>query len=573
MTEEKIKEIRKSSSKYIESIDEIERQKKAKANFEDALRDKAEADFLNKKLFLKNNAELTGLTLEFRNIYGIEGGIYNEKLFTSSPFIYPEDTPTEDMYDSTLLVEACGNISSLGEQEMSLNSPFFIDENRGQEGSSFHVPYCPPNLDRWCGDKYYVGYSRLFNKTEWVMINFLNGLRESSAENFNIDGYISGFNYTNPVEFYSNSNGVIEKDIYRITTDTTQLKPPGGGSYTPIIGENLNPAKGYIPASGSLNMGDIISFKLSPASGINSNEIGYAFVYKTVDGYAFLDLLKYDSKLVSTPTTYSRRKLWKFWKPIIYTNPQNFSLYFMKSIVGNINVLEESLLTYEKTYIDDILHYLVRIEEPDNKTKESINLLREVKDAFSGYWANKNSYNLDNLFYKINYRKSKLYPTNSSTYSPRAQEIHEYLSDSDIFDKVYGTINSRINKRTGTLRELIKYAFNNSVADVAMKLKRESITSLGDTIVVYRLTRDTDGTNGIEIQLEDGETVESFYSYIKWMNEVYILSDNESISPFKTRIEDIQKRGDNSLAITLTENIPKNSNFKTNDNARLIKIF
>ncbi len=45
-------------------------QEKAKENYDKSLKEKVEEDFMNKKLFLRYNAELTGLTLEFRNIYG-----------------------------------------------------------------------------------------------------------------------------------------------------------------------------------------------------------------------------------------------------------------------------------------------------------------------------------------------------------------------------------------------------------------------------------------------------------------------------------------------------------------------
>lgn len=572
MTKEQEDEIRKFSSSYIEKLDEIERQENSKKSYEEALKEKVNADFANKVLFLKYNAELTGLTLEFRNLYGIEGGIYEEKLYDSSPFLYPDGTPNSQKYDSTLLVEACGNMSSVGERELSSSSPFFVDELRAEEGSPFYVPYCPPNLDRWCADEWYLGYSRPFYKTERVMINFLNSLKNSATTTFISTGAISGFNCNNPVEFYSNSEGYITHDIFEISTNTSSLTPPGGGSYTPIIGNNKNPSKKYTVSSGTVpSAGSILSFRLTPASGINSNEIGYAFVSGVSGSDIYLDLLSYNSNLISTPTYYSRRKLWKFWKPIVYTDFQNFSLEFSTSIPKNDIILENALRNYQNVYIDTILHYLGRIEKPDEYTEISVQKIREVQVAFNTYWASKTSGNLINLFDKINSRKNFIYP--DFGVSPRAQQIHEYLKGSDIFEKVYGTLNSRINKRTGTLRELIKYSFNSSVADSIIQLKKESLMSFGDTIVVYRLTKDTNGTNGIEVQLENKETIDDFYSYIKWMNEIYIISDNSNLSFFKSRITDIQKRGDNAVAITLSENVPLKNTYKTDDNARLVKIF
>ena len=147
------------------------------------------------------------------------------------------------------------------------------------------------------------------------------------------------------------------------------------------------------------------------------------------------------------------------------------------------------------------------------------------------------------------------------------------MRDSDIFDKVYGTINNRINKRTGTLRELLKYAFNTTVADGILELKKENITSYGDTLVVFPLVSDTNGTEFIEIKLEEDETIDSFYEYIKWMSEIYIVSDNDSIPFFKTRVIDIEERGKEAISLTLSEKIPIETVYRTSDNARIIRIF
>lgn len=571
MTKEQESEIRRFSSKYIDKLNEIERQENSKKNYEEALKEKVDADFANKVLFLKYNAELTGLTLEFRNLYGVEGGLYEEKLYNSSPFLYPDGTPDSQKYDSPLLVEACGNISSAGERELSSTSPFFVDELRAEEGSPFYVPYCPPNLDRWCADEWYLGYSRPFYKTERVMIEFLNLLKNSSVSSFSATGTITGFNCNKPVEFYSNSDGYITHDIYTINANVSALTPPGGGSYEHTVGTNLNPSKKYLVSGSVPPAGTILSFRLTPANGINSSEIGYALVTKVSGSEIYLDLLSYNSPLVSKASYYTKRKLWKFWNKITYTNYQYFNLEISTFIPKNDTILQNTLMNYKKIFIDTVLHYLERIEKPDYSTTLSISKMKEVRDAFDIYWKSKTTVNLNNLFSKINSRKNWLYPT--SGVSPRAQQIHEYLKGSDIFEKVYGTLNSRINKRTGTLRELIKYAFNSSVADTVIQLQKESILSYGDTIVVYRLTKDTNGTNGIEVQLERGESIDDFYSYIKWMNEIYIVSDNSNLPFFKSRIIDIQKRGDSAVAITLSESIPTKNIYKTDDNARLIKIF
>lgn len=573
MTEEMKKEVRELSKKYIEALENIDRQEKAKENYDKALQEKVEEDFMNKKLFLRYNAELTGLTLEFRNIYGIEGGIYEEKKYSGRPFIYPPGTASKDMYDSHLLVDACGSISSLGQMELPDNSPFFVDNYREREGSPYYVPFCPANLSTWCGSKYYKGHSKKFYKTEKVMVDFINRLNSSSDPDFVEHGRLSTtFHYKKPMEFYSDKEGSILREIYKVDVNLSTLTPPpGGGYYNP---ENVSLVKGeigYPIGSGSLSKGQIISFRLTTAKGINPSDTGYAYVYKVDGSTAYLDLLHYGSPLVSQYSTYTVRRLWKFWNKITVVNPQNFWFTFSHNIKKDTSLLVKVLNTYEKVYIDNVLHYLDRIQLPDNYTKISIAKMKEVKNAFNRY--RKGEISVSSLVTAINTRKIWLYDLSSGSKSTRAQQIHDHMRNSDIFEKTYGTLNNRINKRTGTLRELIKYAFNTSVADSITDLKRESITSYGDTLVVYPLTRSTNGTKGIEIQLEKDETIESFYEYVKWMSEVYIISDNVKLPFFKTRIMDIEERGESALALTLFDSIPEETVYSTDDNARLVRIF
>ena len=602
MTEEMKKEIKNLSKKYLETVDAINRQKNAKQEFDEALKEKVEEDFLNKKLFLKYNSELTGLTLEFRNIFGIEGGLYEEKYYPNgtgdpgSPFVYPEGTEKSDMYDSHLLVDSCGSISDLGQMGFPDNSPFYVDKYRDQEGSPYYMPFCPPNLSVWCANKYYKGHTRRFYKIEHVMVEYIKGLNSSALTSFpsnSPDGILTyQFDYEHPVEFYSNKDGFIQKEVYKIEADPNSLPPPpGGGFYTPTSVEIINGKEevGYgfsffVPSPPDpekvydLNKGDFISFKLTAANGISHNEIGYAYVYKKDGNKIYLDLLHYDGNVISKPTTYTIRKLWKFWKKEQKTNPQKFSLIFMKGLVKDPSALKQALNTYERVYIDSVLHYLNRIDLPDNNTKISIEKMRTVKEAFNTYRKNGSIAPLINAIEDRRfwlYRKwvSANWTDSKGNYSIRAQQIHDYMRDSDIFDKVYGTINNRINKRTGTLRELLKYAFNTTVADGILELKKENITSYGDTLVVFPLVSDTNGTEFIEIKLEEDETIDSFYEYIKWMSEIYIVSDNDSIPFFKTRVIDIEERGKEAISLTLSEKIPIETVYRTSDNARIIRIF
>jgi hypothetical protein len=585
--EEIIDEIRRLSKKYIETKEEIERQKNARKDIEKALEEKMEADFMNKKIFLDNNAELTGLSLEFRNIFGIEGGVYEEKKYTESPFFYPEGTQEIYKYDSHLLVSACGEITELGEVKQPENSPFFVDKNRNQEGSPYYIPFCPPNLSVWCGNKYYPGFTKMFYKTENTMVNFLETLNNSTDTTFISEGTINknGFNCENPVEFYSDSSGSIKGSVYTINADTNSSsfpKAPGGGFYTPSGIDLVKEETGYSyiknPETSDLEVNDIISFKLTKAKGISDSKIGYAYIYKIDGNKVYLDLFSYNGSLVSEPVKRKKYKFFWLWNPpTIVIDKQVFGIEYSKKIIKSTTVLNETLKTYEEVYLDNILHYLDRIEIPDNGTKESIKKMKDLKDSFSKYWEGEKTIN--SLISDIKARRNWIYRNPNGTInssgksSIRAQQIHDNLRNSEVFNHTYNTLNTRINKRTGTLRELMKYAFNASVTNSITKLKRESITSFGKYLVVFPLVKDVKDTDYIEIQLEEGETINDLYAYMKWKSEIFIVTDDKKQPFFKSRIADIEERGEKALGIFLTDRVPPTITYKTSDNARLVRIF
>lgn len=580
MTKEMIDEVRKLSREYLETKEEIKRQEGSRENFEEALQEKIEADFINKKNFLDSNAELTGLTLEFRNIFGIEGGIYEEKRYTGHPFIYPPGTPNAYKYDSHLLVDTCGVLHESGEVTEPIDNPFFVDEARKQEGSPYYIPFCPPNLSAWCGNKYYKGHTKMFYKTEHMMVKFIDSLYSVTEKRFRHDGYINreGFNYEVPVEFYSNANGNITKEIYKINASRIP-KAPGGGYYTPSSVSLLS-GKGEVGYSytGDLSQGSIITFRLSPKSGtkgINSSALGYAYVYKISGGKAYLDLLGYNAPLVSRVSTKTKNKgSTKKPETEVVKNIGTFSISFSNRMtVDNSNtILNEALATYERIHLDSVLYYLEKIQVPDAGTKESIRRMRNLKNAFTQY--RRGSKTLASLISDIKSRRNWIYDNNQSgKTSSRAQQIHDNLRNSDVFEKVYDTLNARINKRTGTLRELMKYAFNTAVASGIADLKRETLVSFGNYMVVFSLIRDVKNSDYIEIELEEGETIEDFYLYAKWMSEVYIVTDNENQPFFKTRIADIVERGDLALGIYLADKVPITKNYKIDEGARLVRLF
>jgi hypothetical protein len=541
-------ELRENSNKILQYYDELKSAETSEEEYGRALFQKKKEDDINRVAFLAMNAELTGLSLEFRNLYGIEPtGIYKERLYRIASF--SEDGKPlvdsfgnqvyESYYDAEELVKAA-NLSS--------ETHFFVDYNANSETSGLHIPFNPPQYRAWSGDKVYKGLSRRFYKTELRMYQLMKQIQTASGS-YSWDNITANvFDCNTPAWFYTDTKGNIQYDKTSISVnkDAIEALAPGGGEY-PYTVSLSNPRQNYMYTK-DLAEGTLLSFKFS-----NDSKIGLAYVVENSGGKILLDLVSYNGKLTSTPYTqyiikWSGGKYWwkKWWVRVPILNKNAFTVLVSTTYPKDTAVLLRLLQEYEQNYIINILYYLEKIQEPDEGTIYSLQLLRNVRDAFAVFNASeKTNSDINTIISAIRTRlsDSSLYGSNIDS-SPiaipqRATDINTKMKTTEIFGKVYATINTRINKRTGTLRELIKYAFNTNEAKKIQELRETGMKIFGRNFEVYRLAENGNNSTTITVSLER-QTSEEFFATVKWLSEIYVVSNNESLEPVQVRIENME---------------------------------
>ena len=537
MDQEYIDNIKEYSEEVLTQYDDLKRMENADEEYAKTIAQKKKEDDANRKNFLKYNAEMTGLSLEFRNIYGVEPmGVYKEsdyrirKMDQFGNLVSDlNGTPLYEIYrDSKDLVYAAN---------MNKDSLFFVDNMNDSETSGFHIPYNPPQYTAWTGDKVYRGLSRYFYKTEKAMYTMISELNNSAGSDFSFVPYTGSyyFDSNNPAWFWSDQDGNIQFEEYKVIPDVSNLVQPGGDSNNPSYPYSISAPTISLSSKmynlGDLPLGDVVAFTLS----FNPTNIGYAYVAQKEGGKVLLDILSYSGSLKSRPRTRAR---WKwFLRRTEYIDPNRFYISFSNTVKRDDALINKLLLEYEKYYIDEVLYYIEQIEEPTTSTKNSIAGLKVMKTAFNNY---RRDNNINILLSKMKERVNSLY---GSLPPQRAVDINNEMKTSTTFEKVYETILPRLDKRTGTLRELIKYENNINEAKKMMVLKERAIDMNKGKINVYRFINDSNGSNYIEISLER-DTEDAFFNHIKWLSEVYVVCDDKNTPPLLVSVESIEKKTD-----------------------------
>ncbi len=541
-------ELRENSGKILQYYDELKSAETSEAEYGRALYQKKKDDDINRIAFMQMNAELTGLSLEFRNLYGIEPtGVYKERLYKIATFS-EDGNPVLDSYGNQVYESYYDAEELVKAANLSADTHFFVDYNATSETSRLHVPFNPPQYRAWSGDKVYKGLSRRFYKTELRMYQLIKQIQTASGS-YSWDNISANvFDCNTPAWFYTDTKGNIQYDKTSVSVnkDAIEALAPGGGEY-PYTVSLSNPRQNYMYTK-DLAEGTLVSFKFS-----NNTTIGLAYVVENIGGKILLDLLSYSGKLVSDPYTqyvikWSGGKNWwkRWWVRVPILNKNAFTVLVSTTYPRDTTVLLRLLQEYEQNYITNTLYYLEKIQEPDDGTVHSIQLLRAVKEAFTIFnHSGKTNTDIATIISEIRIRlaDSSLYGSNIDT-SPvaipqRAIDINTKMKTSEIFGKVYASINARINKRTGTLRELIKYAFNTNEAKKTQELKETGMKIFGRNFEVYRLTEDGNNSVMITVSLER-QTSEEFFATVKWLSEIYIVSNNEALEPVQVRIENME---------------------------------
>lgn len=111
----------------------------------------------------------------------------------------------------------------------------------------------------------------------------------------------------------------------------------------------------------------------------------------------------------------------------------------------------------------------------------------------------------------------------------RAQELNIYLSTNpSLYRNAFITLSDRINKRTGTLRELCTLLESTGINYQMIDQRKRNIANLFSYINAYEITGGF-GNNVATIKLAAWEPYTSAYSNLERMGTVYLLADTTKI--------------------------------------------
>lgn len=120
----------------------------------------------------------------------------------------------------------------------------------------------------------------------------------------------------------------------------------------------------------------------------------------------------------------------------------------------------------------------------------------------------------------------------------RAYKIDRYLKlHNNIYNEAFKAISCRINKRTGTLRQLCTIVTSMNVAISTLQEKRKAIGNFETELSTYAIS-DGFGTDEITIKAENWEPASNVFDNMSRMSEVIITGD-EGVGYQKNKIVDI----------------------------------
>lgn len=108
----------------------------------------------------------------------------------------------------------------------------------------------------------------------------------------------------------------------------------------------------------------------------------------------------------------------------------------------------------------------------------------------------------------------------------RAQTIDGFMNNNaSMYFDAFSTLGDRINKRTGTLRELYSLLESTNINAQMIRQKQNNISNLSKYLNTYEIVGGI-GTNIITIKLAPWEPAAMAYSNLERMGTVYIIADN-----------------------------------------------
>lgn len=607
LTDKEISAIKEDSESITSLKTEITNQITILDDFDSNIVSGLKADDIDRKAFLNSVSIINGLATEYRNVYGVEVPLF-ELSYNNKIQLQDDDNGnkvyTENRTDCTEIINSARLKDSEGN---ALYTRFFIDDNATETSSNFYLPMCPPGFEKWAGDNIYNGVCREFDLTERELRNFLTNGTIDGASSYPIifDSWSTSnntFDSNNQFETACDENGNLQYNKWTYDIDDKTLK-----SYSPIGGASYG-ADNYSDTSPFKYLGNSLYNKMTERNTVykykivsydNGKTYGTGYLSIRKDGTkTYANLIKKISGSLTTKKFKRHKIVWNssghWWNPFrwfvrkTYTdyNDYHVDLY---SVDKDSDEFRKAILTYYKNILYKALdnYNRVSINKFDKNTVYSINSMRGLYNKIEDYLNGKSSFS--SVLKKINTRYVWLYsniniivPESLSSfyanvvwessrlqYQKRANQINSYLVDKQtLFAEAFSAINTRVNKREGSLAKVYKTVKAKELAGDTILLKKASCASKQKSMYAFSCTSDGDDvTNSIKISIEDWENVDTVTNAISIGQTVYLVSDNE-IDEFAVR--DINQINDTSFEVVFSKKI--SSAFKTEDGLRLVKV-
>lgn len=588
------KELITNSKNIIESKEEITSLENSKGGYIESIKEAFKKDNVNRIEFLKKNCIVAGLSLEFRNIYGIEPPYYDinrDKHLTIATSTgtglntsekYKNDS-TGEMEYAIKVPDISGNMvttfadcqelvnASLFEKDTKDNvdkmkfadkQRFFVDAKKNSESSSFFEPFCPPGLNKWSGTFLHELICKNFDTTELSLYNLLNGsatinskietiysdtvtgslsfIKQAIAnikKFFNIKTKNDYFSCNNPIVSNTDGSGRITRHSFQYNVSDEQLeayKESGAIAYgVDNGGVDVSPSIYYITKS-SIRESCLVRYALVEKGESKKFCSGYAILTRHPDdSNAFtFNILTQEGSLYKPSTSKSY-----FWGRLTVTNNHPYRAFFYPAASTDANVIS-AILKYYKSMLEEVIYYYdYYIQEVKGGCKiDIVNSYKSMKKIVKRINEYNNASSL-NKAQKLALVKSAIKSrlesvvyngtvANPQLPSKRAKEIDDYLRNSpDFFNNLFFAVSQRIDKRSGTMREVYRMLTNSALAFSAADSKKERLLNSLATLNAFSIESGF-GTKKISVQLEPWETPASFLNSIGIRSVIKIVCDN-----------------------------------------------
>lgn len=525
------KEIISNSEEILILKKDITNRINSESSFDDMIKTSLKDDDLNRESFLRRAAIINAFTMEFRNLYGIEAPSYEISDDNTVPYSEGE---SEKRIDSKEIINAAELVD---EDENELWQRFFVDSEKTKKGSPFFSPLCPPGLDKWSGDYIYRGVCKKFPITEDVIYSTLVNGNTNPSVSITSDINNKQYDSSNPIYFGITPSGYTKynKFLYEITD--SELKKAGW--VCPMTNyRDSSPAEYIKPIN--INKTAIYNFSLKDERGKTINE-GLCAVCIDGNGNQFLAELYGNSKVVSN--VYSsiknikvkkvkRKKRWRWWDvttwfsniKVTFTSKNNLTMKLTPADKNNSTTQKRILYFYEKM-LKKVLDNtkFIYLKELNEENYTSVNEMKEIYNMIKGEREN-NSYSIASIISKISERHNRVYATTNK----RANEINNFFKkNNELFKEAFSIIDSRINKREGSLVKVYNIIKNVRVSGNVIDSRLKNLAVKQNIIDAYEITMSPNqDSNRFNIKAEDWEDKDNISQKFGRGQKVYAVSDS-----------------------------------------------